>query len=257
MLVKLKNDLNLTQPRPRHLSQRLDDKLAGTRLAGCGSASNNTGAANASSSPSISTEQGSCVLMPQETEGPYPLSVILSNSAYVRGTIHEDKPGIPLALKFNLVDINNGCEAFPYASIYVWHCDKDGLYSGYSQPGANTIGETFCRGIQDVNQNGEVTFHTIFPGWYAGRLTHIHFQVFLYNDTASVATATSQLAFPDDIVEAVYNSDLYGEKGQNTPVRSCAEDGIFADGIESQLVSIKGSVSDGYTATLTIGVAVN
>lgn len=250
----------------RSLLKGLGVSVAGAALTGCGSSSNSgassssssiAGASSSSSSTIIGGDSGSCVMIPQETEGPYPLSAVLSNSAYVRSQINEEKTGVPLTLKFKLVDINNGCEAFPYASIYVWHCDKDGVYSGYSQPGVNTVGETFCRGIQDVNASGEVTFHTIFPGWYTGRLTHIHFQVFLYNDTASTATATSQLAFADDIVETVYNSELYRDHGQNTSVGSYAQDNVFSDGIDYQLASVTGSLEDGYTATLTVGIAAN
>ena len=202
---------------------------------------------------SDATVGGSCVLIPQETEGPYPLTAVLSNSAMVRQDITEGKSGIPLTLKLSLVDVNNGCAAVTNASVYVWHCDKEGVYSGYSQPGANTIGETFCRGIQDTDANGEVTFATIYPGWYAGRITHIHFQVFLFSST--LATATSQLAFPQAITIDVYNTDLYG-KGQNTSVMSFSNDNVFSDGITYQMASVSGNVEDGYSATLQVGIAV-
>lgn len=224
-------------------------------LSGCGADAGSSSGATNSRSPAIATGEGRCVLIPLEAEGPYPLSAVLSNSTYVRGQINEDKTGVPLTLKFKLVDINNSCEPLPYASFYVWHCDKDGLYSGYAQPGNDTRGQTFCRGIQDVNANGEVTFHTIYPGWCAGRITHIHFQVFLYNDTASLATATSQLTFPQDITQAVYGTAPYRNHGQNTSVSAIDRDGIFADGYENQLASVSGSVADGYVATLTVGIA--
>ncbi|BFM21531.1 peptidase associated/transthyretin-like domain-containing protein [Gilvimarinus japonicus] len=237
---------------PAQFSRRRALSAFGASLAGLGTLS---GCGEARSSSPIATGDGSCVLIPSETEGPYPLSVVLSNSTYVRGKINEEKTGVPLTLKFKLVDINHGCEPFPYASFYVWHCDKDGLYSGYAQSGSDTRGATFCRGIQDVNVKGEVTFHTIFPGWYAGRMTHIHFQVFLYNDTVSVATATSQLAFPAETTDAVYNSSLYRNRGPNNSVSSIAQDSIFADGTDSQMVNVSGSVEDGFTATLTVGIA--
>ena len=37
--------------------------------------------------------------------------------------------------------------------------------------------QTFLRGIQTTNANGEVVFTTIYPGWYQGRATHIHVEV--------------------------------------------------------------------------------
>lgn len=201
---------------------------------------------------SSSSSSGSCTLIPEETEGPYPLTAVLSNSAMVREDITEGKTGVPMTLVLKLVDVNNSCAPITNASVYIWHCDKDGLYSGYNMPSGSTVGETFLRGIQDADSNGEVTFTTIYPGWYAGRITHVHFMVFLYSE--SVATATSQIAFPQDITTAVYNSSLY-TKGQNTSVTSFSADGVFSDGTTYQMATMSGSVDAGYTATLEVGVA--
>ena len=195
----------------------------------------------------------SCTLIPEETEGPYPLSSVLSNSAIVRSDITEGKTGVPLTLTLKLVDVNNSCAAIANASVYIWHCDKDGVYSGYNQPGGNTLGETFLRGIQDVNGNGEVSFTTIYPGWYNGRITHIHFQVYLYS--SSVATATSQIAFPQDVTIDVYNSSLYAARGQNTSVTSFSQDNVFSDGAAYQMATVDGDVNNGFVATLTVGIA--
>ena len=198
----------------------------------------------------------SCVLIPQETQGPYPLLAIISNSGMVRTDITEGKAGIPLTLKLKLVDVNNSCASIPYGSVYVWHCDKDGVYSGYSNQtgGVNAIGETFCRGIQDTDENGEVTFTTIYPGWYNGRITHIHFQVYLFN--SAISTATSQIAFPQDVTRTVYNSSLYAARGQNTSVGSFAADNVFSDGVTYQLADVSGDISSGYEATLQVGIAI-
>lgn len=233
--------------------------LGGGLLSGCGATTatdeetdTDSDTDGSDDSGSDTTIAGECVLIPEETEGPYPLLAVLSNSAMVREDITEGKTGVPLTLKLKIVDISNNCEPMTNASVYVWHCDKDGLYSGYSQPAGNTIGETFCRGIQDVDSDGIVTFSTIYPGWYSGRITHIHFQVFLYSD--SVATATSQLAFPQAITTAVYNSALY-TKGQNTSVSSFSADGIFRDGTTYQMATVTGDVDSGYTATLQVGIS--
>ena len=55
---------------------------------------------------------------------------------------------------------------------------KDGVYSGYDQPGSNTVGQTFCRGVQMTDSTGLARFTTIYPGWYSGRITHVHFRVY-------------------------------------------------------------------------------
>lgn len=36
---------------------------------------------------------------------------------------------------------------------------------------------TFLRGVQVADARGEVTFHTIFPGYYMGRCNHIHMKL--------------------------------------------------------------------------------
>jgi len=227
--------------------------FGGTLLTGCGASTETDSESDDATSDDDSDNTviaGECVLIPEETAGPFPLTAVLSNSAMVRQDITEGKTGVPLTLKLAIVDINNGCEPITSASVYVWHCDKDGDYSGYSQMG--TLGETFCRGIQDVDSDGVATFNTVFPGWYSGRITHIHFQVFLYSE--SVATATSQLAFPQEITKAVYNTALY-TNGQNTSITSFSSDGIFSDGVTYQLAVVTGDTESGYTATLQVGIA--
>lgn len=195
----------------------------------------------------------SCVLIPSETQGPYPLLSVLSQPGMQRYDIAEGRAGIPLLLELRLLNLSNGCQPIEGAALYLWHCDKDGVYSGYSQPGSNTVGQTFCRGIQFSDCNGAVRLLTIYPGWYAGRITHLHFQIYL--DAAGSVTATSQLAFPQAVTQAVYASPLYLARGQNTSVTSFAQDNVFSDGVERQMLNIEGSVDSGYLATIDIGVA--
>lgn len=39
-----------------------------------------------------------------------------------------------------LLNVGNQCKPVANARVDIWHCDKDGVYSGYSPPGANTVG---------------------------------------------------------------------------------------------------------------------
>lgn len=198
---------------------------------------------------------GTCTLTPQETQGPYPLLAMLSNAAMVRSDIREGKTGVPLTLTLTILDQSLGCAPVAGAAVYVWHCDKDGLYSGYDAANnAGQAGLTYLRGITLTDSNGQVTFTTIYPGWYAGRITHIHFQVYLNNNLAVTATATSQLAFPPEVTTAVYSSALY-TKGQNTSVSGFAADNVFSDGTTYQLVSITGDAANGYAAALSVTIA--
>lgn len=240
--------------------------LGAAGLVSCGGGSATGNAASSSSTLTSSTAStttsslaasstassiGSCTLIPTETIGPYPLSTFLDNSTVLREAINEDKTGVPLTVKLRLVDINNQCGPVS-GYVYIWHCDKDGLYSGYSDQAS----KTYCRGVQYTDTNGVATFTTIYPGWYAGRITHIHFQIFLtsYSSKAK-STAISQMAFPADITKAVYNSALY-TKGQNTSVTSFAADNVFSDGVTYELATVSGSVEAGYTAELVVGLAI-
>jgi protocatechuate 3,4-dioxygenase beta subunit len=193
---------------------------------------------------------GRCVLIPEETAGPYPLD-LSDEEVFVRTDITEGRSGVPLALTLTLVDASADCAPIANARVDLWHCDADGVYSGYSQPGSDTTGETFCRGIQVSDSNGQVTFQTIYPGWYQGRITHIHFQIFLDNGLA----ATSQIAFPPEITDAVYAVDPYAAKGPNTSVASFADDNVFSDGTQYQLATVAGDAGSGYAATLLVGIA--
>lgn len=232
-------------------------------LASCGGGSGDAGRGSTTSTAtgddsSALGESGtsttvSCVLIPEEVVGPYPLfTTIAAASAYQRQDITEGHGGVPLRLTLRVVNVNAGCAAITDALVYVWHCDKDGLYSGYNQPGGNRVGETFCRGVQMTDANGDAIFDTIYPGWYTGRITHIHFRVYLGNDLA----ATSQLAFSQAITTAVYASEPYAERGQNTSVGSFAADNIFSDGTQYQMCAVSANATTGgYDAILTVGIA--
>ncbi|MBB6051156.1 Ig-like domain-containing protein [Armatimonas rosea] len=209
---------------------------------------------SASTVATVSAPVASCHLIPTETDGPYPLYSVLSNAAMVRSSIAETKTGVPLTVELTLVSVNGSCGVIKNAYIYIWHCDKDGTYSGYSSTqNGNHLGETYCRGIQQTDSNGKVTFQTIYPGWYAGRITHVHFQVYL-TSLSSTVTATSQFAFPQDVTQTVYASSLYAAHGQNTSVTSFSADNVFSDGTTYQMATLTGSVAAGYTAKLVIGV---
>ncbi len=199
---------------------------------------------------------GTCTLTATETDGPYPLYAILTNSILTRQDITEGKTGVSLTLTITLNDLSNGCTPISGAGIYIWHCDKDGIYSGYAtNTNAGSTSTTFLRGVQVTDSNGQVTFTTIFPGWYAGRITHIHAQVYLNDELQQgSAVATTQLAFPIDITTAVYDTSLY-TKGQNTSVTSFSADNVFSDGTSTEMLALSGNTTDGYTATITASIA--
>ena len=180
-----------------------------------------------------------CEVTPGETAGPYP-----SRADFLRSDIREGKAGTVLALTVKVVNVNGSCAPVSGADVEIWHCDVAGDYSQY---GSQTAA-TFLRGIQTTGANGEVTFTTIYPGWYQGRATHIHAEVTIGGRSIKV----TQVAFPESINNVVHTSGVYASRGANPT--SNLSDGIFADSLASELVTPSGSPSSGYSATFQIGI---
>jgi protocatechuate 3,4-dioxygenase beta subunit len=208
---------------------------------GCGSDS----AATTGTTTPTGTTSGACAVTPTETIGPYP-----SLTDLMRSDIREGKSGVPVTLTITVVNVNNNCSAVANATVDIWQCDAEGHYSAYSQPGYNGRGETFLRGIQATDGSGRVTFTTIVPGWYQGRATHIHVEVTLNGSSVKV----TQIAFPESIIAAAYATGAYAARGLNPT--SNTGDSIFANSLASELATVTGDSTSGYTATFTIGVAV-
>jgi protocatechuate 3,4-dioxygenase beta subunit len=163
-----------------------------------------------------------------------------------RNDVRENRQGTTLTLTVKVVNVNSACAAVSGADVEIWQCDAAGDYSQY---GSQTAA-TFLRGIQTTNASGEVTFTTIYPGWYQGRATHIHVEVTMGGRSIKV----TQIAFPEAVNNAVHTQGVYASRGVNPT--SNQSDNIFADSLASELVTPVGSPSSGYTATFQVGVSV-
>ncbi len=227
------------------------DLLKGLGMIGLGSVLPAGKALSAEEKAKIRRAASTCFLTPQETEGPY-----YFNANLLRQDIRQDtttgviKTGLPLNMLITV--INFDCVPIPNVLVDIWHCDKDGVYSGYAgQPGGiSTIGQTFLRGIQMTDANGQCSFNSIYPGWYPGRVTHVHFKVRL----TSTTYVTSQFAFPDSVNTVVYATPLYLAKGQNSLTN--ASDNIFGTANpENQVMAVTpNTATGGYNGTFTIGI---
>ena len=191
-----------------------------------------------------------CWLTPQTTAGPFYFNTNLFRQDirydFDTGTFYD---GIQLNMTFTIIDFN--CNPISNVLVDIWHCDKDGRYSGYpNQPGGvSTVGLDFLRGIQLTDSNGQCSFITSYPGWYPGRATHIHFKVRL--DAATFVT--SQFAFPESVNAAVYATPLYIDRGPN-PV-SNEDDNIFGSSKPEFLtMEAVANTQGGYDGTYTIGI---
>ena len=233
----------------REVLVALGASVGAAALAACGSSSPTS--PSTTTTTTTTTNNTSCVVSASETRGPYPDTVgMINNAAFYRRDITEGRSGLPLTLTLTIVNVNSACAAVSGVQVEIWQCDAAGNYSEYSQQGFNGAGQTFLRGVQTTDANGQVTFTTIYPGWYQGRATHIHVDVY----RSGTIVKTTQIAFPENISAAVYASGVYASKGQSPT--SNASDNVFSDGVINELATVTGSTTSGYTATLNIGIAV-
>jgi protocatechuate 3,4-dioxygenase beta subunit len=180
-----------------------------------------------------------CVLIPSETAGPFPLD-LTENSSFFRKDIRETQTGVRLNVKVKVFGLAN-CQPMRNVRVNIWQCSAGGIYSGYNNgmnPGdANA---KHLRGYQFTDANGIAEFVTVFPGWYQGRIAHIHFQV----RVSSTYAAVSQFTFPIAEKNALYaaNNTIY-TKGAD-PL-SFAQDNIFSDGVQYQLATLTPNTTTG------------
>lgn len=198
----------------------------------------------------------SCVVRPQQTEGPYFVDEKLNRSD-IRSDPSDGsvKQGIPLRLVLHVYRIEgSSCTPMPGAFVDIWQCDALGAYSDVlDRIGLfeDTRGEKFLRGYQVTDASGKVEFMTIYPGWYPGRTVHIHFKIRTNPTTELGHEFTSQLYFDDSLTDQVHAQPPYAARGHRTTTN--ATDGIFQRG-GSQLMLKLVKDAQGYVGTLDIGL---
>lgn len=244
----------------------------GTSTGSTGSTGTGTGSTGSTGTGTGSTgSTGACSAIPEETGGPYPADGTNSNSAGIAnvltqsGVVRSDirssfagmsgtAAGVPLTIKLNIINANASCGTGGGMAVYLWHCDRSGNYSLYSSGVTN---QNYLRGVQEANASGEVTFTTIFPGCYDGRMPHVHFEVYpslAKSSSAANRIKTSQFTFPMATLTEVYANSGYSASVSNLARISYATDNVFSDGYSLQLASVTGNATDGYVATLTLAV---
>ena len=210
----------------------------------------------AQESGGVSQPLPSCIVTPQQTEGPY-----FVDERLFRSDVRTDpsdgsvKEGAAFRLAFQIMNVTDGaCTPLANVMVDVWHCDALGVYSDVQDRSFATIGQQFLRGSQLTDENGRVEFLTIYPGWYQGRTVHTHFKIRTNPDGQSGYEFTSQVYYDDVLTDQVHAQAPYAAKGQRTTRNS--NDGIFRDGGEQLLLPIVAE-GDGYAATMAIGVDLN
>ena len=180
------------------------------------------------------------------TEGPCYLGYV------EREDISDGYEGLPMQLCLQLIDGN--CAPLEGYLIEVWHCDREGIYSGDESQSddASSFAGSFCtggdaeaekaiwfRGEMTTDAVGRVNFKTCFPGWYSGRTIHIHYRVRAADGGRDYVV--SQFCFHDDFCEEICTAHpQYADRGsQNTPL-SGGRDTVFPSvGYEEYMMNLK------------------
>jgi protocatechuate 3,4-dioxygenase beta subunit len=181
----------------------------------------------------------SCVLAPEQTDGPYYIS-----GEKLRRDITEGRPGTPLLLRLRVVDART-CKPIKGAAVDIWHCDALGVYSGFGSGSGN---RTFMRGVQRTDRNGLARFRSVYPGWYRGRTVHIHVKVHVAGDVVH----TGQLYFPDAVTDKVFRRKPYSRRGRRSTRN--ANDFVFAQGGRRSMLRLR-KAGTAYVGSITMGVS--
>ena len=221
-----------------------------------------------SSARSTASSAATCDPIPEETAGPYPGDGsngpdVLNQSGVVRSDIRSSfggssgtAEGVPMTIKLAIQNQDDSCAPLAGAAVYLWHCDREGRYSLYSQ---GITDQNYLRGVQAAGDDGVVTFTSVFPACYSGRWPHVHFEVYPSIDKATSQgnkIATSQIALPKDVCDAVYATTGYEQSVSNLGQVGLQNDNVFGDdGGARQLGSMSGSVADGYVVELAVPVS--
>src|SRR5262249_35439127 len=157
------------------------------------------GCAASTPTDAATVPNGNCNKVPEETAGPYPGDSssgpnVLNQTGVVRSDIRSSfaglsgtAAGVPLDIALTIVPAST-CAPLGNAAVYLWHCDRAGLYSLYS---AGATNQNYLRGVQQADAAGTVRFTSIFPACYAGRWPHIHFEV--YPSLAAAASVSNKI----------------------------------------------------------------
>ncbi|MGW4882646.1 intradiol ring-cleavage dioxygenase [Streptomyces sp. NPDC004262] len=239
--------------------------------------------------PAEPEPRDACYTLTSElVEGPYYI-----DADKLRRDVTEDQEGIPLHLTLKVIDAET-CKPLGNAAVDIWHCNASGVYSGYEAVGSGgggapptgmptdaptgaptgpppggggghqepTDDTRYLRGTWHTDRDGQVTFRTVFPGWYQGRCVHIHVKVHVDGEWTDAGYEgghtchTGQLFFDERSVLLSAEVEPYAS---NTTTRTTLdEDTIYPDnGPEGGLLHLtydRHHIARGVRGRLTLGV---
>lgn len=180
-----------------------------------------------------------------------------------RRDVREGRDGAPLLLRIRAVEVGT-LTPLAGATVEIWHCDADGIYSGYQRYGADkfpalvsltlrrfrpTDNAMFLRGQQTTDDTGHVEFQTIVPGWYTPRTLHIHVRV----SVAGKALLGTELYFSDDFAAHIQSLQPYDRRGRGPYGNTTDIEIRLAKGSPGSWPTVR-PIQDGHKADVTLQV---
>ncbi|KAG7380475.1 hypothetical protein PHYPSEUDO_007177 [Phytophthora pseudosyringae] len=206
-----------------------------------------------------------CVAEPEVTEGPYYVK-----GEYVRTDMREQQTGVTMYVDVQVIDVNT-CDPVKDLHIDLWHANATGVYSGVvastngNSADKTNLDNTFLRGVTPTDDDGVAQTISVFPGYYSGRTTHVHFvgnyggSVLSNNTYAGGSVAhVGQFFFDQDLITSVAKVSPYSTNKQSSTLNSA--DKIFqeasANGYDPifQYSLVGDSVSDGVFVWISVAV---
>lgn len=158
--------------------------------------------------------------------------------------------GVSFKIRICLLDSDN--KAVENAFVYIWHCDQNGSYSGYSsRENGFHYDKSFCRGVYQTNVNGKVQFQTIYPGWYPGSSPHIHLAIFPEGNLNS-EPILYRVCLPEDVTKQVYNSYPYKFRKKLSSIE--VDNSLSQENETSIQADITGDVCAGLLTSIIVNI---
>jgi protocatechuate 3,4-dioxygenase beta subunit len=232
----------------------LGSSVGGLFIGACGSSGGSAVAETADGDAYVATAAATCSLTAEQEEGPYYVDLLK-----VREDIIGAQAGLPFRMELRVVN-STTCKPVKNAAVDVWHCNAAGLYSDKSDQG--TAGKTWLRGVQFTDSHGLAVFHSVYPGHYQGRTTHIHVKVHTGAHDHSGRMTGGHVAhtgnlFPTEAINnAVYARSPYSaETAAIVPqARDFVYTGQHGSTARMQVTKVGNRLSRGLVGRITLGV---
>lgn len=132
------------------------------------------------------------LLAVQPTRRRYPVREFVDASPVRGSELGRESPGVPLTLALRLQD--QAGQAIQRAAVYIWHYDPCCWTLDAADDDLRTV--ALMRGVQLSDEQGALSFHTVYPGRYLDNSVPVYLRVYFNDGRHVVARADGCLLLP-------------------------------------------------------------